>query len=172
MTKPYYLMPDDENYISKTEIKKEVKELQALATQLTKLSKSQRLKLPASDELREAFRLADKISNKPDALRRHFQFMTKLLRDEDIDGLKRELHKFIAPKNAPDKFSLEVEDIRQKLMDKGDPEIEILIERCPSLDRQRLRQLTRQAAKEVAKEKPGKSFKELFQYIKTGLQNV
>lgn len=172
MTKPYYLMPDDENYISKTDLKKEAKELLSFAMQLTKLSKSQRQKLPASDELQAAFLLADKISNKPDALRRHHQFMAKVLRDEDVDALKRELNKFIVPATGPDKFSQEVEALRQTLIENGDSAINELIERCPTLERQKLRQLTRQAAKEVAKEKPGKSYKELFQEIKVALQNL
>lgn len=172
MTKPYYLMPDDENYISKTDLKKEAKELQLLATQLTKLSKSQREKLPASEELKAAFKLADKISNKPDALRRHFQFMAKLLRDEDVEALRFQYHKFVTPQTGPDKFSEEVEAIRQDLIDNGDDAINALIEKCPTLERQKMRQLTRQAKKEVAAEKPGKSFKELFQVIKVALQNA
>lgn len=171
MTKPYYLMPDDENYISKTDIKKEAKELQDFARQLLKLSKSQRKELTASDELQAAFILADKISNKPDALRRHVQFMTKLLRDEELETLRLEHQKLTTPQQTSDKEMKQLENWRDKLIQMGDEAINQLLAEAPTLERQKLRQLTRQAKKELDKEKPGKSYKELFQYIKNGIND-
>ena len=169
MTKPYYLMPDDENYISKSDIKKEAKELQTLASQLTKLSKKQRAELTASSELQEAFLLADKISNKPDALRRHFQFMAKLLRDENLEQLKLEYQKFTNPQQGNDKLSVKLEQLRADLVEQGDSLINQLIQENPALERQKIRQLVRQAKKELEKDKPGKSYKELFQYLKSAI---
>ncbi len=169
MTKPYYLMPDDENYVSKTELKQEVLELKDFAGQLVKLSKSQRAKLTASDELQDAFKLADKISNKPDALRRHLQFMAKLLRDEALDTLKLEYQKITSPGQENDAAMQKVETWREALLANGDDAINELLAVAPSLERQKLRQLVRQANKELAKEKPGKSHKELFQYVKSGI---
>lgn len=171
MTKRYYLMPDDENYISKSELKKEQRELQEFATQLCKLSKSQRLKLTASEELQDAFRLADKISNKPDALRRHLQFMAKVLKDEELDTLRLEYQRITSPNLENDAVMRKIEATRTSLIENGDDEINALIELAPTLDRQKLRQLVRQAKKEVASEKPGKNYKELFQYIKDGLSS-
>jgi len=169
MTKSYYLMPDDENYISKSDIKKEAKELQEFAKKLVALSKSQRAQLTASDELQEAFKLADKISNKPDALRRHMQFMAKVLRDEDLEALRKEHANFLSPHNQSEKFIKQVETWRSSLIEKGDSAINQFIEKFPSVERQKMRQLVRQAKKELEKEKPGKSYKELFQYIKQNL---
>ena len=171
MTKPYYLMPDDENYISKSDLKKEQRELQEFATQLCKLSKSQRQKLTASDELHDAFKLADKISSKPDALRRHLQFMAKLLKDEELDTLRLEYQKITSPGQENDAEMRKLEGLRTSLIENGDDAINSLLEQAPSLERQKLRQLVRQAKKEVASEKPGKSYKELFQYIKDGLSS-
>ncbi len=166
MTKPYYLMPDDENYISKTDLKKEAKELQEFAKQLIKLGKKQRKELTASDELQEAFLLADKIASKPDALRRHVQYMAKVLKDEDLDTLKAEHEQFTSPAKANDKQSKQLESLREKLIEQGDSAINELIELYPTLERQKLRQLVRQAKKELGQEKPGKGYKELFQYLK------
>ena len=171
MTKPYYLMPDDENYVSKTELKQEVLELKEFAGKLVKLSKSQRQKLSASDELHDAFKLADKIANKPDALRRHLQFMAKLLRDEALDTLKLEYQKITSPGQENDAAMQTVESWRSSLLADGDEAINKLLEEAPNLERQKLRQLVRQANKELAKEKPGKSHKELFQYVKSGIAN-
>ncbi|MUH72631.1 ribosome biogenesis factor YjgA [Psychrosphaera haliotis] len=171
MTKPYYLMPDDENYISKSEIKQEAKDLRIFAEKLVKLSKSQRQKITASDELLDAFKLADKIATKPDALRRHMQFMAKLLRDEALDTLKLEYQRLTTPGQANDAQMQKIERLRDALLKSGDEAINDLLEQAPTLERQRVRQLTRQAKKEVEKEKPGKSYKELFQYIKDGLSS-
>jgi len=171
MTKSYYLLPDDENYVSKAELKKEVKELQAFAEQLVNLGKSQKKQLSASDELQAAFLLADKISNKPDALRRHMQFITKQLKDEDLDKLRAEYERIMSPNIASDKVMRKLEKLREKLLKNGDDAINELIEQHPSFERQRLRQLVRQAKKEVEKEQAGKNYKELFQYIKTEINN-
>lgn len=166
MTKPYYLMPDDENYISKTDLKKDAKELQDFSRQLLKLGKKQRKELTASDELLAAFLLADKIASKPDALRRHIQYMAKVLKDENLDALRREYEQFTSPAKANDKQSKQLERLRSKLLEQGDAAINQLIEQYPNIERQKLRQLIRQANKELSQEKPGKSYKELFQYLK------
>lgn len=166
MTKPYYLMPDDENYISKTDIKKEVKELQSFASQLTKLGKSQRTKLTASEELQAAFVLADKISNKPDALRRHMQYMTKLLRDENLDALRSEYKRLTSPNQVSDLEMQKLEALRTKLIEQGNDALSEFVEKYPTVEVQKLRQLIRQAKKELDKEKPAKNYKELFQLIK------
>jgi len=167
MTKSYYLLPDDENYVSKAELKKEVKELQAFAEQLVNLGKSQKKQLSASDELRAAFVLADKISNKPDALRRHMQFITKQLKDEDLDKLRAEYDRIMSPNLVSDKAMKKLEKLREKLLKNGDEAINEIVELYPTIERQKMRQLVRQAKKEVEKEQPGKNYKELFQYLKT-----
>lgn len=167
MTKPYYLDPEDENYISKTDLKKEAKEFQDFAIKLTKLSKSQRQALPVSDEMQAAFALADKIAKKPDALRRHIQYMAKLLRDEDIETLQAKYELAASPAKANEVIAKKIEMQREVLLKGGDEAINELLEQHAHLDRQKLRQLVRQANKELQKEKPGKSYKELFQYLKT-----
>lgn len=171
MTKPYYLMPDDENYISKTDLKKEAKELQEFATKLVKLGKKQRKELTASDELQDAFLLADKIASKPDALRRHMQYMAKVLKDEDLDALRLEHEQFTSPAKSNDKETKRLEQLRSTLLEQGDNGINELLEQQPNLERQKLRQLVRQAQKELSQEKPGKRYKELFQYLKSEAVN-
>lgn len=169
MTKPYYLMPDDENYISKSEIKKEVKELQSFASQLTKLGKSQRTKLSASEELQAAFVLADKISSKPDALRRHMQYMTKLLRDENLEALRSEYRRLTSPNQVSDLEMQKLEGLRTNLIEQGNDALSEFVEQYPNVEVQKLRQLIRQAKKELDKEKPAKNYKELFQFIKNAV---
>jgi ribosome-associated protein len=58
------------------------------------------------------------------------------------------------------------EQIREQLINGGNDEIEALLVECPTMERQKLRQLVRQASKEKKAEKLAKGFRELFAYIK------
>ena len=62
---------------------------------------------------------------------------------------------------------MKLEVLRDGMLKKGDEAINAFIEQHPSADRQRLRQLIRQANKEIKAEKPLKTSKELYQYIKS-----
>jgi ribosome-associated protein len=62
-----------------------------------------------------------------------------------------------------------IERIRLDLINKGDDRANELLEKYPSLERQKLRQLIRQAKKEVEAEKPAKGYKDLFQYLKDAI---
>ena len=59
-----------------------------------------------------------------------------------------------------------LEHIRDELIEVGDNKINELVSEYPELDRQRLRQLTRQAKKEKAANKPAKAYREIFQCLK------
>jgi ribosome-associated protein len=92
--------------------------------------------------------------------------MAKVLKDENLDALRLEYEQFTSPAKANDKQSKQLERLRSKLLEQGDAAINQLIEQHPNIERQKLRQLIRQANKELSQEKPGKSYKELFQYLK------
>jgi len=62
--------------------------------------------------------------------------------------------------------SLKLEKVRDELIELGDPKINELLEAFPALERQKIRQLVRQANKEKKLEKPAKAAKELFAYLK------
>ena len=68
--------------------------------------------------------------------------------------------------NQKDVIINHIEQTRDDLIAQGDAGLNPLLETYPQLERQRMRQLIRQAAKEVKQEKPGKAFKELFQILK------
>ncbi|TMN32563.1 DUF615 domain-containing protein, partial [Pseudoalteromonas sp. S2755] len=62
-----------------------------------------------------------------------------------------------------------IELIRDEVIAKGDSKINELLDKYPELERQKMRQMARQASKEVKAEKPGKAYKELFQYLKEAI---
>lgn len=150
---------------SKTQVKKEMHALQALGEELAALSPSSRAKIPMSNELAEAFKLADKMPKKHEALRRHLQFIGKLMRNEDLEPIERALA-LIRNTNqaATRKFHL-VEDWRDKLLANADAVTEFIAQ-YPDAEVQQLRTLIRNAKREQEKNLPPKAYRELFQLIK------
>lgn len=156
----------DEDLKSKTEIKREMHELQEFAYKLVKLSKHQRSKIPFTESLNECLVLSDKIINKHDALNRHIRFMAKVLSETDLAPIHQALD-VMANKHQQETAKFQkLEQHRDELIEQGTDKIEALLTEYPSMERQKLRQIVRQASKEVKAEKPAKYFKELFTYLK------
>jgi len=157
-------------YVSKSELKRDAQEFQSLGREIAEMGKKQRQKIPLTQELVEAFNLADRIQDKKDAYRRHLNYIAKTLRTtESIAEIQHALDVLKNKHKQADVILHQIELLRDELITKGDARINTLLEQHPNLERQRMRQLVRQATKEVEQEKPGKSYKELFQYLKEAM---
>ena len=157
----------DEDLKSKSEIKREMHRLQDFGQKIVEMSKHQRSRLPLTDELKDAMVLADKILNKHEALRRHIRHIAKILSETDLEPINQALDVMANKHQQESVKHTKLETLRDELI-KGDNEaIESLLAENPAMERQKLRQLIRQAAKEVKAEKPAKYFKELFSYLKS-----
>ncbi len=160
----------DEELKSKSEIKREMQQLQNLAEKIVKLSKHQRAKLPLTEELKDAMILADKIQNKHEALRRHIRYIAKILSGMDLQPLQQAFE-FIENKHQQETLQFHFyEQLRDDLLTADNSTIEALIADNATLERQKLRQLIRMANKEKTAEKPAKYYRELFQYLKANVQ--
>ena len=159
----------DEDLKSKSEIKREMLQLQNFAQKLVDMSKHQRSQLPLSDDLKADMVLADKIRNKHEALRRHIRHIAKVLLETDLGPINQAID-VMANKHqqATAKF-VRLENIRDQLIEQGNTAIENILSENVTMERQKLRQLVRQASKEKAAEKPGKYYQELFNYVKQHL---
>ena len=156
----------DEDFVSKSQIKKEMHELQALGRKIVAMSKSQRAKLPLDDDMRDALVLADKIKNKHEAAKRHMQYIGKILREADLEAIHLTMEA-LANKHQQETMKFQqLELLRDQLIAGNNDDAEALLVKSPNMERQKLKQLIRQAAKEVKAEKPSKNYRELFQYIK------
>lgn len=154
-------------YVSKSELKRDAQQYQQLAIDLAAMSNKQREKLPLSDDLVEAMVVADKIRAKSEAYRRHINYISKTLRSTDnVEDIEAAIELMLNKNNQADVLLNKIETIRTELIANGDSQINELLEQYPELERQKLRQLVRQAAKEAKAEKPAKGYKELFQYLK------
>ena len=154
-------------YVSKSELIRDAQQYQQLAIDLAAMSNKQREKLPLSDDLVEAMVVADKIRAKSEAYRRHINYISKTLRSTDnVEDIEAAIELMLNKNNQADVLLNKIETIRTELIANGDSQINELLVQYPELERQKLRQLVRQAAKEAKAEKPAKGYKELFQYLK------
>ncbi|MDO7086173.1 ribosome biogenesis factor YjgA [Pseudocolwellia sp. AS88] len=157
----------DEDLKSKSEIKREMHRLQDFGQKIVEMSKHQRSRLPLTDELKDAMVLADKILNKHEALRRHIRHIAKILSETDLEPINQALDVMANKHQQESVKHTKLESLRDELIEGGNETIESLLAENPAMERQKLRQLVRQASKEAKAEKPAKYFKELFNYLKS-----
>ncbi|MCC2617657.1 ribosome-associated protein [Aestuariibacter halophilus] len=160
---------DDPDYKSKTQLKQESAALQKLGEKLVNLGQASLDKMPMDSELEEAVQLARRINRKKEGFRRQIQFIGKLLRARETAPLERALHELEAGHRQATQHFHKLEQWRDQLLTQGDSAVQALLEQHPELDRQKLRQLVRQASKQAAENKPPKAARELFQYLKEAL---
>ena len=156
----------EEDEISKTQIKREAEVLKLIGRDLIALSKKQLAQVPISELLVHGIQVAHKISGKHEALHRQIQFIGKVLRNEDIDAIRTAIDKLNNKHQQLTHASQRLEKLRDQVIEEGDSKINDLVTQFPQLDRQKLRQLVRQANKEIKAEKPLKASKDLFAYLK------
>lgn len=151
-------------WVSKTEMKEDMEALQVLGEELVGLKPAVLDKIPLREELRDAIDNGQRFKN--EAKRRQLQYIGKLMRSEDPEPIQAALDKI---RNKHSQMTAELhklETLRDRVVEEGDSAIADVMERFPNADRQRLRQLSRQAAKEKQNSKPPKSYREIFQVLK------
>ena len=149
-------------YVSKSEIKRDAEALKKLGVELVNLSKNEIAKIPLDEDLLYAIELAQKI--KKEGYRRQIQYIGKLLRSRDIEPITLALDKLKNRHNQQVAQFHRLERLRDELIETGDAES--IMELFPSADRQQLRTLARLAKKELTANKPPKTARQIFQYLK------
>ena len=149
-------------YVSKSEIKRDAEALKKLGVELVNLSKNEIAKIPFDEDLLYAIELAQKI--KKEGYRRQIQYIGKLLRSRDVEPITLALDKLKNRHNQQVALFHRLEKLRDELIETGDAES--IMELFPSADRQQLRTLARLAKKELTANKPPKTARQIFQYLK------
>ncbi|MCD1124913.1 ribosome-associated protein [Jinshanibacter sp. LJY008] len=156
---------DDEIiWVSKSEIKRDAEALKDLGTELVKLGKNALERIPLDEDLRAAINLAQRI--KKEGYRRQIQLIGKMLRSRDVEPIQTALDKLKNRHNQQVSLFHKLENLRDRLIDHGDDAISEVLALYPQGDRQQLRSLVRAAQKERAGNKPPKSSRLIFQYLK------
>lgn len=151
-------------WVSKTEMKNDMEELQKLGEELVGLRPSALDKFPLTDDLREAINDAQRFKN--EAKRRQLQYIGKLMRNLDPEPIQAALDKFRNKHSQATAELHKIEQLRDKLIEQGDSVLNEILQAYPQADRQRLRQLYLQANREKKANKPPKAYREIFQLLK------
>ena len=168
--KPEEIAAEEKGPPSKTQLKAEADEKQALGEALLTLRADLMARLDLPDKLLDAIKDAKKISNF-EGKRRQMQFIGKLMRPLDPEPIRDAINEQL---NGSAQLTLALhlaEQWRDKLVAEDDALGAWLIE-YPATDSQQLRALVRQARKDFKPEKPGeaprhgKSYREIFQMVK------
>jgi ribosome-associated protein len=152
--------PPEEERPSKSHRKREMIALQKLGEALVNLPEAQLDNIPLDEKLFDAITMARSITNF-EGKRRQMQYIGRLMRDADVKPIEEALARFqLKHQNSTAQFH-QTERWRDKLMAEGDEKIQEFILAFPDTDRQRLRQLTRNA-----KLLKSGADTELFRYIR------
>ncbi len=149
---------------SKSVIKRELLALQDLGRVLTDLPEKHLVKLPLTEPLLEEIRQARNMRRS--ALQRQLRYVGGLLAHEDVDAIRKALHDVPNPTREEVNNFHTTEKMRDALLAGGEQDITDIIEHHPQADRQQLRHLVRNARKEQTENKPPKSARLLFKYLR------
>ncbi|WP_295701081.1 ribosome biogenesis factor YjgA [Neisseria sp.] len=162
------MFEQEDEWVSKTQMKKQMNDLQALGMELTKLSSDTLKKIGLDEDLFEAIATYKKITSNS-ALKRQAQFIGRLMRDTDPAPIEAYLAKLRGDNAAHNAFLQRVEQARTRLL-VDDGAITQFMADFPQADAGKLRTLIRNTKKEQEQNKPPKNFRALFQEIKAVME--
>jgi ribosome-associated protein len=150
---------------SKTARKKEMLALQKMGETLLEFSNAELEKMALDPALHEALMTARRIKSR-EGLRRQMQYVGKLMRKVDVEPIENAIaEKERGRKELARRFH-ELEELRDQLVEQGVAGMEAAVTRFPELDRQHLRNLLMQVAKEQKANKPPAASRKLFKYLR------
>lgn len=162
---------DEDDWVSKTQRKNDCDDMQKLGEALITLKISELNELALPDELHRAIEEAHRIRQRG-ALKRHKQFIGKLMRHVDIQEIERKYDNFKHKDDLHNAHFKHLEKWRERIISEGDAVLNELITEFPQLDRQHLRQLIRKAEKEKSEEKPAAAYRQIFKYLRELAENT
>ncbi len=154
----------DEDFVSKSQLKREMEAMQAVGERLIELRPEQLQQLDLPEKLLEAVALAKRITAHG-AIRRQKQYIGKLMRTVDIAPIEAKFAEWERGNRAQTAKLHQLEKWRERLI-ADDQALGELLKAQPELDMQHIRALVRNARKEQAAGKPPKSSRELFKVLR------
>jgi ribosome-associated protein len=152
---------------SKSELKRQMTELQKLGEQLVAEPRDRVKRVPMPEDVRDAILMCQTITNH-EGRRRQLQYVGKMMRtlnEEEVAAIQRTIDSWKGASKAQTAALHALERRREKLL-ADDKELTKLLSEHPDLDVQQLRTLIRNARKEQAENKPPKAYREIFQILK------
>jgi ribosome-associated protein len=156
---------EPEQELSRTQIKQAMEELQKLGGRLLELKPNELNKVPMSDTLAAAIEESYRIKQN-EAKRRHLQYIGKVMREEDADGIRQALALLDSSTKEHQLAFHQLERWRDGLLNNDQATMQDLVSKFPRLDRQQLNNLIRLAQKESRQGKAPTAARKLFKYLR------
>ena len=151
---------------SKSQLKRDSHALQAMGKELVEMPEGKLQKFNLPDALKEAIYEARKLKNR-EAKRRHLQYIGKLMRISDIDEIQITLDKMDHQSLTYRQHFKQLEVWRERIITQGSKGIEAFLKDYPLAERQQLRNLQRQANREIQLKKAPAASRKIFEYIRS-----
>jgi ribosome-associated protein len=159
-----HIESDVDEPISKTKLKAEADAQQALGVRLCELPKDKLAKLDLPEALLAAVIESKKITANG-AIRRHRQYLGRLMRDIDTAPIIEQLSRWDGKHTAENAYFHGLERWRDRMIADSNVLSEFMGQ-YPNTESQRLRTLIRNAQKEQEANKPPKSSREIFKLLR------
>lgn len=132
---------------SKSAIKREAERLKKMGEKLLLMSDAQLKSFPLTEAVNLAIAEGKRIKSH-EGLRRHKQYLGKLLRETDTDAIENRLSEIESAHTLNTRAFHDLETLREQLILGDNDTIGETIARFPGVDTQKLRQLVRNGKKE------------------------
>jgi ribosome-associated protein len=170
--KPDWIKEEEDLGPSKSELKRQMHDLQQLGESLLLLNDQQIASIPIEDEqLLEALADCKRIKSNS-ARKRQLQFIGKLMRSIDSAPIEKAIASLHQKKQARTDDFHKIEALRDRILAEGDSAIAHALEEHVTLDRQHLRQLARQHQREISQNKAPAASRKLFRYLRESLLDI
>lgn len=153
---------------SKSELKRQMTALQKLGAELIAEPRDRVKRVPMPEDVRDAI-LECQLIKDHEGRRRQLQYVGKKMRsleEHELAAIQKMLDSWKGASKSETAALHAIERKRDKLL-ADDKALTVLLEQNPQLEAQHLRTLIRNARKEQAENKPPKSYRELFQILKS-----
>ena len=155
---------DDDDYVSKSQVKRECDALRKLGEDLLNLQQSELDKIQLPEALANAINEGRKLSARG-ALKRQRQYIGKLMRNVDSESIERQLAVIKHQHDSSAVRFKQTEQWRDRLVSGDNRAVTELIEMYPDIDRQYINQLVRASKREQEAGKPPAAARKLFKYL-------
>jgi ribosome-associated protein len=160
---------EEDDFISKTQRKKQMTELQDVGAQLVGLSAEQLARFELPESLRDAVENARGMT-RHEARRRQIQYIGKLMRNVDAGPIVEQLAALTAPSRRQTALFHVAERWRQEML--ADPEaVARFVREFPEADPHRIKVLVEDAREEKRTARPPRQFRELFHLLTAIVQD-
>lgn len=159
---------DDDEFISKTQRKRQMTDLQKVGAELVRLPAEQLARMDLPEELREAV-LECKRYTRHEAVRRQMQYIGRVMRNLDPAPIVEQLERLKAPSKRQTALFHVAEKWRDALLAEPEAQARFVAE-FGAADASRLRTLVESARAERSASRAPKHARELFHFVNDVVQ--